>query len=177
MISFDEVKGANGEIDERKVRQKYRSLTLSLIDKGLTITTMESCTSGQIASLLTDTEGASAIMKGALITYSNEAKILEKVPEETIEKYGVYSAETALAMAKAAGKKFGADISVGVTGSFGNIDPNNADSIPGEVYFSLAVKDRTYCYHCRIHSQNSRLDYKLYIADVVADSVKSLIGL
>ena len=38
---------------------------------------MESCTSGQIASLITDSEGSSAIFKGALITYSNEFK--EKV--------------------------------------------------------------------------------------------------
>ena len=39
------------------------------------ITTMESCTAGQIASLLTDTSGSSAIIEGAFVTYSNEAKI------------------------------------------------------------------------------------------------------
>ena len=39
------------------------------------ITTMESCTAGQIASLLTDTSGSSAIIEGAFVTYSNDAKI------------------------------------------------------------------------------------------------------
>ena len=58
---------------EAAVRRKYEKLTHRLIELGMTITTMESCTSGQIASLITDTEGASAILKGAFVTYSNEA--------------------------------------------------------------------------------------------------------
>ena len=58
--------------DEREIREHYHDLTERLIEKKLTITTMESATSGQIASLITDTEGASAILKGAFITYSNE---------------------------------------------------------------------------------------------------------
>ena len=61
---------------EKDIRKDYKKLTELLIKKGLTITTMESATSGQIASLITDTEGASAVLKGAFITYSNEAKIM-----------------------------------------------------------------------------------------------------
>lgn len=37
----------NKEIDENMIRANYRILTLTLISKGLTITTMESITSGQ----------------------------------------------------------------------------------------------------------------------------------
>jgi nicotinamide mononucleotide (NMN) deamidase PncC len=48
-----------------------------LIKKHLTVSTMESATSGQIASLITDTEGSSAVLKGAFITYCNEAKIMQ----------------------------------------------------------------------------------------------------
>ncbi len=62
---------------ESDIRNNYRALTKCLIEKHLSITTMESATSGQIASLITDTEGASAILKGAFITYSNEAKIMQ----------------------------------------------------------------------------------------------------
>ena len=47
---------------EQITREHYRSLTKFLIEKKMTITTMESATSGQIASLITDTEGASAIL-------------------------------------------------------------------------------------------------------------------
>lgn len=58
--------------NESDIRADYHKLTKLLISKELHITTMESATSGQIASLITDTEGASAIFKGALITYCNE---------------------------------------------------------------------------------------------------------
>ena len=61
---------------EKDIRDDYRSLTKQLIQKNMTISTMESATAGQIVSLITDTEGASAIIKGAFVTYCNEAKIM-----------------------------------------------------------------------------------------------------
>ena len=94
-VVAEEINGCKGTIDESTVREKYRRLTLGLIENKLQITTMESCTSGQVASLLTDTEGSSAVVKGAFITYSNEAKIRQGVPAQLIEQYGVYSPETA----------------------------------------------------------------------------------
>ena len=51
--------------NEQVIRNDYKKLTETLREKNISITTMESCTSGQIASLITDTEGASGIMKGA----------------------------------------------------------------------------------------------------------------
>ena len=86
--------------DEKEIRADYRRLTKLLIEKKLTITTMESATSGQIAYLITDTEGSSAVLKGAFVTYCNEAKIMQGVPAEIIDKYTVYSTQTAEAMAK-----------------------------------------------------------------------------
>ena len=50
-------------------RKDYEKLTELLTKRNLTITTMESATSGQIASLLTDTEGASAILQGIVIRF------------------------------------------------------------------------------------------------------------
>ena len=58
----------NNKYDENKIRETYQNLTEKLIEKKLTITTMESATSGQIASLITDTEGSSAVFQGAFIT-------------------------------------------------------------------------------------------------------------
>ena len=54
--------------DETEIRENYRGLTKFLIREHLTITTMESATSGQIASLITDTECSSAVVKGAFVT-------------------------------------------------------------------------------------------------------------
>ena len=67
----------NKKYIESEIRKDYENLTKQLIERNLTITTMESATSGQIASLITDTEGSSAVLKGAFITYSNEAKIMQ----------------------------------------------------------------------------------------------------
>ena len=172
----EEINGCKGTIDESTVREKYRRLTLGLIENKLQITTMESCTSGQVASLLTDTEGSSAVVKGAFITYSNEAKIRQGVPAQLIERYGVYSPETAASMAENCRASFSADIGIGVTGSFGNVDPANPDSIPGEVFFAIACEKGTSAYHCTIPEQPSRLYYKLYMADLIANRLLLLLS-
>ena len=72
-ITIKDVVGAQGTVDEAAVRAEYETITQTLIKERLTITTMESCTSGQVASLITDTEGSSAVLHGAYVTYQNEA--------------------------------------------------------------------------------------------------------
>ena len=154
---------------ESEIRANYEKLTKFLIKNHLTITTMESATAGQIASLITDTEGSSAVLKGAFVTYSNAAKARCGVPAETIASFGVYSAETATAMARACREFYRTDLGVGVTGTFGNVDPNNPDSVPGEVYFAIDARGETAVWHCFVPVQPSRLAYKLYMADIIAD--------
>lgn len=166
----------NNIYSEKDIRYEYNCLTKSLIDKNLTITTMESATSGQIASLITDTEGASAIFKGAFITYSNEAKIMQGVPEDILDKYTVYSKETAVAMAAACKKAFGADIGIGITGTMGNTDPANKEaSVPGEVFFAIVIKDDIRDFRVEIAPQPSRLAYKLAVAKEVYDKLTELL--
>ncbi len=160
---------------ETRVRSLYRELTETLIAENKKITTMESATSGQIASLITDTEGSSAILKGAFITYSNEAKIQQGVPKETIETFGVYSRETARAMAQASRKAYGADLAIGVTGTMGNVDPVNADSIPGQVYFALDVEGDVTDYYRELPPQPGRYEYKLLVAEEVVKVLLPLV--
>ena len=164
-----------GTLTEETVREKYDRLMHMFIDRQVTVTTMESCTAGQIASLITDRSGASAVFRGAFITYSNEAKVRCGVPEEIIRNYGVYSAETAEAMAKACREAYAADIGIGITGSFGNTDPENEDSKPGEVFFAIASADGVFEKHLSIPPQKSRLMYKLYAANAVADELLRMI--
>lgn len=160
---------------EKDIRQDYHKLTELLIEWNMSITTMESATAGQIASLITDTEGASAIFKGASITYSNETKIMQGVSAEVIHKYTVYSKETAEAMAAACANMYGADIGIGVTGTMGNTDPDNADaSVPGQVYFAISLKGTVRSYVVEIPQQPSRLMYKLAVAKEVYDVLMRL---
>lgn len=161
------------DYNEKTIREHYRGLTILLIEKNLTITTMESATSGQIASLITDTEGSSAILKGAFITYCNEAKIQQGVPAEILDRFTVYSRETAEAMASACMRAYAADIGIGVTGTMGNVDPANPEaSKPGQVYFAIGVRAvdggiGIESYHIELEPQPSRLMYKLAVAEEV----------
>lgn len=161
---------------EKSIREDYKKLTNLLIEKNLTITTMESATSGQIASLITDTEGSSAVLKGAFITYSNEAKIMQGVSVETIDKFSVYSIEVAKEMAQACAKTYQADIGIGVTGTMGNTDPANKEaSIPGQVYFAIWIDGKVEGYYIEIPPQPSRLMYKLAVAKEVYDELIKVI--
>ena len=158
--------------DENEIRKNYRALTELLIAKKMTITTMESATSGQIASLITDTEGSSAVLKGAFVTYCNEAKIMQGVPAAVIEKYTVYSKETAEAMASACAGVYNADIGIGVTGTMGNIDPaNEAASVPGQVYYAIVIRGDMRSYYAELKPQPTRLAYKLAVAQKVYESI------
>lgn len=156
--------------EEAKVRADYKVLTELLIEKKLMISTMESATSGQIASLITDTEGASAILKGAFVTYSNEAKIKMGVSPEILEKYTVYSRETAREMASACRKAYDANIGIGVTGTMGNVDPANASaSVPGQVYFAIDFDGSVTDYYLELEPQPTRLMYKLAVAQEIVN--------
>lgn len=168
-------KAEKKKYSEKEIRKYYAKLTKLLIEWNMSITTMESATAGQIASLITDTEGASAIFKGASITYSNETKIMQGVSAEVIHKYTVYSKETAEAMATACANMYGADIGIGVTGTMGNTDPDNADaSVPGQVYFAISMKGSVRSYVVEIPQQPSRLMYKLAVAKEVYDVLMRL---
>ena len=114
-----------------------------LREKGIFITTVESCTGGGLINAITNISGASEVTNGARVTYSNEEKIALGVPAKTIEKYTVYSQEVALAMAEAGIRaSVRADIGVGITGSFSRVDPANPlNSRPGEFHIGVKYGD------------------------------------
>ena len=64
------------------------------------------------------------------------------VNEKIIKKYGVYSSECAAEMARTVKDKLKTDIAIGITGTTGNIDPNNPDSVQGQVYFCIIADGR-----------------------------------
>jgi len=158
-----------------KVHTEYRQLTDKLISSQKSISCMESCTSGLIASLITDTAGASAIFKGGIITYSNEAKIAMGVPETVLLEYGVYSPETAAAMSAKARKRFATDLAIGVTGSLCTVDPKNGDSIPGEVYIAVSSNYGTATNKVYADPRLTRFEAKLFVADAVCRLIMTVL--
>lgn len=107
-----------------------------LVRRGQTLATMESATGGLLTSVLTDVPGASAYFKGGMVTYQTQTKIDAGVDPAVIEEFGVVSAETAGAMAKAARARFATDFGIGVTGVAG---PDPEDGVPpGTVHVAVA---------------------------------------
>lgn len=123
-------------------RETPQSVALRiLIERGLTLATMESCTGGLLANLLTDVPGSSNSFQGGLISYATDLKIRWGVPRETVERYGVYSVETARAMAEAARTQLGTDVGVGITCIAG---PDEQEGKPvGTAYIAVTTAHRT----------------------------------
>jgi nicotinamide-nucleotide amidase len=90
-----------------------------LLEKGLTLATMESCTGGLLANTITDVPGSSNYFKGGLVAYTNEAKISYGVDATLLAQHGAISPEVAGDMAEVARLRLGADIGVGITGVAG----------------------------------------------------------
>ncbi len=87
-----------------------------LVEKGLSLAVMESCTGGLLATTITDVSESSAYFKGGVVAYSNEARIACGVDARIISEYGAISPEAAQAMAEAAKVLLGADIGISITG-------------------------------------------------------------
>ncbi len=87
---------------------------------GQTVSAAESCTGGRISSLLTSVPGASEYYLGSVTSYAVavKEKVL-RVPEETINDYGVVSSEVAAAMAEGVRKLTGSTYAVSTTGLAG----------------------------------------------------------
>ena len=158
-------------------RNRIDNIIKKLIETHTTISTMESCTSGMIASMITDTEGASVIFPGGFVTYLNETKILIGVDAKVIEKYGVYSRECAEAMAQTAQEKLNTDVAIGITGTTGNVDPNNADSVQGQVYFCIRIGNQAHTFELQAEvADMSRHEIKQMYADEVFEKLGELIS-
>jgi len=103
--------------DNDKLEQVIADL---LIQNNLTVSTAESCTSGLLASRLTDVPGSSQYFKGGSVCYSNDLKINDiGVDKDLIERYGAVSEEVAESLAKNIAKKNNTDIGIGITGIAG----------------------------------------------------------
>ncbi|MCW2527667.1 MAG: CinA domain protein [Pseudonocardiales bacterium] len=109
-----------------------------LLEKGLTISTAESCTAGLLAGRLTERAGSSEYVLGGFVVYSNAAKHdLAGVPTELIESVGAVSPEVASALADGARQQLGSSIGVGITGIAGP-GGGSAEKPVGLVYLCVS---------------------------------------
>lgn len=104
--------------------------------RSTTLATCESITGGGIGAALTAVPGASAVFRGALVTYATDLKTsLAGVDESLIDTEGVINELTALQMAIGAQERCDADWAVATTGVAG---PSEVDGVKvGTVWFAV----------------------------------------
>lgn len=91
-----------------------------LEERGLTLSTAESCTGGYLAHKITSVSGSSKYFIGSIIAYSNEVKMRQLgVQPETLEQHGAVSEKTVIEMVKGAIKLLETDIAIAVSGVAG----------------------------------------------------------
>jgi nicotinamide-nucleotide amidase len=129
-------------ISEEYVSNLVDRIMLKLIDKKLTVATSESCTGGMVAARLVDYSGASAVFINGFVTYTNESKHrLLGVSNETLEKYGAVSHQTAEEMCLGAAKVTPTNIGLSTTGVAGP-GGGTAEKPVGLVYIGVALNSK-----------------------------------
>ena len=124
-----------------------------LVERGLTISTAESCTGGLVGAFLTEVAGSSAWFMGGAITYANERKTSDLgVAPATIEAYGAVSHETAIEMARGALARFNTDIAIATTGVAGPSGGSEVKPV-GTVYVAVALRGTAPAAHGEIFSR------------------------
>ena len=135
-----------------------KAVITALAEKGLTISTAESCTGGLIAKRITDVSGASAVFMGSCVTYANEAKVkLVGVNEETLRRYGAVSEQTAAEMAHGVRKALGTDVGISTTGIAGP-GGGTPEKPVGTIFVGISTKNGESVTQLRLSPMRSR-DY------------------
>ena len=108
-----------------------------LRDGGQTVAAAESLTGGLVGVSLSELPGSSATFRGSLVVYATDAKAaVAGVPEALLAEHGAVSEATALALARGARDRLGADWGVATTGVAG---PDEQEGNPvGTVHVAVA---------------------------------------
>ncbi len=114
-----------------------------LIDNGLTLSTAESCTGGNIAHEITRIPGSSNFFRGGVVSYHNEVKNeVLGVNNEVIESDGAVSKVVVEQMANGALCKLGSDYAVATSGIAGPGGGSEEKPV-GTVWIAVAGPDKT----------------------------------
>lgn len=117
-------------------RPAAREVIAAATERSLTVATCESLTAGLVAASLADVPGASAVLRGGLVTYATGLKhSLAGVDADLLSERGAVDPDVALQMARGAAQVCDADFGVSCTGVAGP-DPQDGKPV-GRVYIGL----------------------------------------
>jgi nicotinamide-nucleotide amidase len=127
-------------VDDPLLTDDARALVADLTVRNQSIATAESLTAGLLAATIAGVAGASEVLRGGLITYTERTKVLlAGVAPEILDEVGPVAGPTARALAVGARQRCDATWGVGLTGVAGP-EPHGGHEV-GTVFMGLAGPD------------------------------------
>lgn len=158
------------------MEENIKKIITILTKKNKTISTMESCTGGGVANAITNIEGASEVLKFSAVTYSNEFKIKQGVDKNIIDKYSVYSRETACEMSKKISDYTNSNYGIGITGKLNRVDKHNLFGEDNIVFISIYDKDNNKYYEEIVEAtKSSRKENKELVIERIINKLLEVI--
>ena len=159
------------------MKKDFKDIIAKLEKENKTISTMESCTGGGVANAITNMEGASEVFKYSAVTYSNEFKIKQGVSSAIINKYSVYSMETANEMSKNISLNANSNYGIGITGKLNRVDKNNPYGKDNIVFISIYNKDLDTYYNEIVEAtKKTRENNKQLVIDKIIDMLENILN-
>ena len=128
-----------------------------LAARNQTISFAESCTGGRIAAAFTSISGASAVLDGSVVTYSNAIKhTWLNVDNDVLEKYGAVSSQCVSQMLEGIKNLSGADYTLAVSGIAGPHGGTQEKPV-GTVYIGLQTPFSQEIFQCFFHGEREHI--------------------
>ncbi|UMB67868.1 CinA family protein [Mycobacterium paraterrae] len=145
-------------MDDPLLTDDARALVADLTVRKQSIATAESLTAGLLAATLAGVPGASEVLRGGLVTYTEHTKIsLAGVAPQILDEVGPVAAPTARALAVGARQRCESTWGVGLTGVAGP-EPHGGHEV-GTVFLGLAGPVDTEV--VELHLSGTRWDIRL----------------
>ena len=145
-------------------------------ERGLTISTAESCTGGMLAHTITNVPGSSDYFTASFVTYTDDMKHrFLGVPKEVLDRYTAVSKETAHHMVEGLVERTRSDLGISVTGIAGPMGGDQEKPV-GLVYIGFHSPQETKVNEYRFFTD--RLGVKTMAVKTALDIVRRyLLGL
>ncbi len=140
-----------------------------LTEKGVSVSTAESCTGGSISARLTKIAGSSRYFKGSVIAYSNDIKrsVLD-VDANDLELHGAVSEAVVKQMAISVRQKMGTDYGIATSGIAGP-DGGTPEKPVGTTWIAVASKDKVVakCFSLGNHRERNTERATIFALDML----------
>jgi len=160
-------------VDDPLLTDDARALVADLTVRKQSIATAESLTAGLLAATLAGVPGASEVLRGGLVTYTERTKIsLAGVAPQILDEVGPVAAPTARALAVGARQRCESTWGVGLTGVAGP-EPHGGHDV-GTVFLGLAGPVDTEV--VELHLSGTRWDIRLAAVRQAIGRLRALVA-